>query len=306
MEKIIGLIAATHTPLYQDGSINTSVVPDYLKFLRQNHIQGIFLNGSTSEGYHLTTEERKVMAEAWNEAAKGTDFKIFVFAGHLATKEACAIAAHAAQLPQVHGISLTGPFYQKPGTPQLLVDLCAEVAASAPNKAFYYYHIPVLTNISTPMTQFLPLAGEKIPNLAGVKYTHNDIEDFMLAQDVNNGKYDLLAGIDEIAIASRAVGAKGFIGSTYNFMAPLYLQMFEAFDKGDLAKAQWLQKRAIRIIRVIAAYGFISACKVIMKQLGINNGYVRLPSRQITDTEQITLMKELNDLNFFDYASRRI
>lgn len=53
------------------------------QLLRNNHIQGIFLNGSTSEGYHLTTEERKIMAEAWNEAAKGTDFKIFVFAGHL-------------------------------------------------------------------------------------------------------------------------------------------------------------------------------------------------------------------------------
>ena len=98
------------------------------------------------------------------------------------------------------------------------------------------------------MAQFLPLAGEKIPNMAGVKYTHNDIEDFMLAQDVNNGQYDLLAGIDEIAIASRAVGAKGFIGSTYNFMAPLYLQMFDAFDKGDLPTAQRLQKLAIRIM----------------------------------------------------------
>ena len=306
MEKITGLIAATHTPMHQDGSINTAIVNDYFQFLRNNHIQGIFLNGSTSEGYHLTTDERKEMAEAWNEAAKGSDFKIFVFAGHLATKEACIIASHASNLTQVHGISLTGPFYQKPSSPQLLVDLCAQVAASAPNKAFYYYHIPVLTNISTPMAQFLPLAGEKIPNMAGVQYTHNDIEDFMLAQDVNNGQYDLLAGIDEIAIASRAVGAKGFIGSTYNFMAPLYLQMFDAFDKGDLPTAQRLQKLAIRIIRVIAAYGFISACKVIMKELGINNGYVRLPSRQIADTEKVTLMKELNELNFFDYASKRI
>lgn len=303
MERIKGLIAATHTPMHQNGDLNTNIVPGYFQFLRNNHIQGIFLNGSTSEGYHLTTEERKIMAEAWNEAAKGTDFKIFVFAGHLATREACAIAEHAAQLTQVHGISVTGPFYQKPSTPQLLVDLCAEVAAAAPNKALYYYHIPVLTNISTPMTQFLPLAGEKIPNLAGVKFTHNDIEDFMLAQDVNNGKYDLLAGIDEIAIASRAVGARGYIGSTYNFMAPLYLQMFEAFDNGNLEKAQQLQKLAIRLIRVIAPYGFVSACKVIMKELGINNGYVRLPSRQITEAEKATFLKELNALDFFSYAN---
>jgi N-acetylneuraminate lyase len=304
MEKIKGLIAATHTPMNSDGSINTSVVPGYFKFLKNNNIQGIFLNGSTSEGYHLTTDERKIMAEVWNDAALGTDFKIFVFVGHLATKEACNLASHAAKLPQVHGISVTGPFYQKPSTPQLLVDLCAEVAAAAPDKPFYYYHIPVLTGIATPMSQFLKLAGAQIPNLAGVKYTHNDIEDFLLAQDVNNGKYDLLAGIDEIAIASRAVGAQGYIGSTYNFMAPLYLQLFDAFDKGDLAKAQSLQKLAIRIIQVIAPYGFISACKVIMQELGINNGVVRLPSRQITASEKVILLNDLKALNFFDYASK--
>jgi N-acetylneuraminate lyase len=108
----------------------------------------------------------------------------------------------------------------------------------------------------------------------------------------------MLAGIDEIALASKALGAKGFIGSTYNFMAPLFLEMFDAFDQGNHEKARELQKFAIRIIRVIAPYGFISACKVIMKELGIDNGRVRLPSRQITENEKIKLMKELNRLNF--------
>ena len=285
-----------------DGNINLAVIPEYFKFLRKNQIAGIFLNGTTSEGYQLTSAERRELAEAWSEEAAGTDFKIFVFAGHLSVKEAVQLAGHAGSLPGVYGISVTGPFYQKPATPQLLADWCAEIAAAAPGKPFYYYHIPVLTAISTPMSQFLTIAGEKIPNLAGVKFTHNDLEDFMMAQETEGGRFDMLAGIDEIALASRAIGARGFIGSTYNFMAPLFLRMFEAFDRGDREEALRLQKEAIRIIRLIASFGYISACKAIMHELGIPNGVVRLPHRQITDTERSTLLRELKSINFFDYA----
>jgi N-acetylneuraminate lyase len=302
MKKIEGLIAATHTPMNSDGSINFNIIPDYFQFLKRNKIRGIFLNGSTSEGYHLTTEERKQTVEVWTKAAGGSDFKIFVFVGHLATRDACDMAEHAAGFGNVHGIAATAPFYQKPATVQLLADLCAEIASAAPGKPFYYYHIPVLTQVSIPMTEFLQVAANKIPSLAGVKYTHNDLEDFMLSMDIGHGKFDMLAGIDEIALASKAIGAKGFIGSTYNFMAPLFLSMFEAFDRGNHEQARELQKSAIRIIRAIAPYGFISACKVIMKELGIDNGQVRLPSRQITENEKIKLMKELSHLNFNSIA----
>jgi N-acetylneuraminate lyase len=302
MDKITGLIAAPHTPMHPDGNINPNVVVKYFRFLQNNGIRGIFLNGTTSEGYHLTNEERKTMVEAWCDAAKGSDFKIFVFAGHLSLKDACGIAKHAATLNKVHGISLTGPFFQKPSTPELLVDWCAAVAASAPNKPFYYYHIPVLTGITTPITQFLTLAGDKIPNLAGAKFTHNDLEDFMMATELNDGKYDLMAGIDEIALASRAIGARGYIGSTYNFLAPLFYTMFDAFDSGNMDEARSLQKLAIRIIRTIAPYGYISACKVIMQELGIDNGIARLPNRQITGSERATLINDLIALKFFDYS----
>lgn len=304
MEKINGLITATHTPMRTNGTIDPTVIPGYFRFLRNNGILGIFLNGTTSEGYQLTSDERKEMAVAWNEAARGSDFRIFVFAGHLSDREARSLAEHAAGLSQVTGISVTGPFYQKPQTPELLVDWCAGVASAVNGKPFYYYHIPVLTGIATPMTQFLSLAGPKIPNLAGVKFTHNDLEDFMLAQDVNHGKYEMLAGIDEIALASRAIGATGYIGSTYNFMAPLYFRMFEAFDSGEREQALALQKLAVKIIRVIAPFGYISACKAIMHELGIPNGSVRLPHRQITESEKSVLFKELKVLNYFDYACK--
>jgi N-acetylneuraminate lyase len=304
MARTRGLIAATHTPLHSDGRINADLVPSYFNFLKHNGIMGIFLNGTTSEGYHLTTAERKTMTEAWCRASSGSDFRIFVFCGNLSGQDAIDLASHAATFEEVHGISATGPFYQNPSTPELLAAYCAQIASAAPHKPFYYYHIPVLTGIHIPMAQFLPIAGSMIPNLAGVKYSHADLEDLMLSQDIENGKYEMLTGVDEIALANRALGAEGFIGSTYNFLAPLFHRMFEAFDSGNHNQARQLQKLAVRIVRILVPYGYISASKFIMGELGIPNGPVRLPNRQIREDEKVKLLQELKNAGFFDHSCK--
>ncbi|HMP28644.1 MAG TPA: dihydrodipicolinate synthase family protein [Saprospiraceae bacterium] len=298
-----GLIAATHTPMNINGDILYDVIPSYYQYLKQNKLIGIFLNGSTSEGYHLTTTERMSMVEAWSKAIGDDDFKLFVFTGHLSTKESCQLTEHAASFKNVYGISATAPFYQKPASQDLIIALCKEIAEKAAHKPFYYYHIPVLTQVNLPIAQFLVNAKKEIPNLQGVKYTHNDLEEYLVARNIENGNFEIFAGFDELSLANRSLGARKFIGSSYNFLAPLYYEMFERFDGGDFFQAQQLQLQSIQIIRILASYGYIAACKFIMAELGINNGYVRLPSKQISEKEKIVLMRDLEKTVFFNYTS---
>jgi len=299
MNKVEGLIAAPHTPINENGRIDTGMVPAYFEYLKAQGVKGIFLNGTTSEGYHLAREFRLVMLQHWCQAARGSDFKIFLFAGHLSLVESAALAKDASKFDEVSGIALSAPFFQKPASLSLLIDSVEQVARQVPQKPVYYYHIPVLSGLNFSMEEFLKQAGSRIPNLAGVKYTHNDLPDFMAAASVENGRFDMLAGIDEMAIAYRAIGAKGYIGSTYNFMAPLFHRMLEAFDRHDLDTARALQLEANRCIRIIASYGYISACKAIMRRKGIDTGYVLLPNRQITPEEEEKMFDELGE-GFWD------
>ena len=64
MKRIEGLVTATHTPMNEKGELKLEIIDEYYTFLKRNNIKGIFLNGSTSEGYHLTTNERKLSLEA--------------------------------------------------------------------------------------------------------------------------------------------------------------------------------------------------------------------------------------------------
>ena len=56
MEKIIGLINAPFTPFYANGDVNLEPIPAYAAMLQKNGLQGVFINGSSGEGYMLTED----------------------------------------------------------------------------------------------------------------------------------------------------------------------------------------------------------------------------------------------------------
>ena len=85
MEKIIGLINAPFTPFYENGEVNYEPIEAYAKMLVKNGLQGVFINGSSGEGYMLTDEERMKLAERWVEVSpKG--FKVIVHVGSCCVK----------------------------------------------------------------------------------------------------------------------------------------------------------------------------------------------------------------------------
>ena len=85
MEKIIGLIDAPFTPFYENGEVNYEPIEAYAKMLQKNGLQGVFINGSSGEGYMLIEEERMKLAERWvSVAPKG--FKVIVHVGSCCVK----------------------------------------------------------------------------------------------------------------------------------------------------------------------------------------------------------------------------
>ena len=97
MEKIIGLIDAPFTPFYANGDVNLEPIPAYAKMLKKNGLKGVFINGSSGEGYMLTSEERMRLAEAWMKAAP-EDFKVIVHVGSTCVRSSKNLAAHAQQI----------------------------------------------------------------------------------------------------------------------------------------------------------------------------------------------------------------
>lgn len=303
MEKIIGLIDAPFTPMLPDGEINLAPIPAYAAMLAKNGLKGVFINGSSGEGYMLTKEERIALAEAWI-AAVPAGFKVIVHVGSCCLKESAELARHAAKAG-AWGIGAMAPPFPKIGRIEELVRYCETIAAAAPELPFYFYHIPAFNGAFLPMLDFLKAVDGRIPNFAGIKYTFESLYEYNQCRLYKEGRFDMLHGQDETYLPSLAQGgARGGICGTTNYNGRVQVAIGEAWEEGDIEKARKLQDYSQAVINVICNFrGNIVGGKRIMKLIGLDLGPNRVPFRNITDSEEIQLRQQLEEIDFFTHCN---
>ncbi len=304
MQKIEGLIAAPFAPLSAKDEVMYDSIPAYYDFLELNKIVGAFINGSTGEGVSLTQKEKMKTVEAWTACSKEKKtVKVISLVGGTSYKECIENAQHSAA-NGVDAIALLAPYYFKPAGAKQLAEFCALVAEAVPQMPVYFYHIPVLSGCYVNMVDFLQEAAPIIPNLAGIKYTHEDFMDFLSCIHFMDGKYDLMWGRDENMLSALVLGSRSAVGSTFNYAAPLYYQLIEAFDKGDLPLARKLQQMSIDMIRLLGKYGGIATGKAYMKYVGLDMGQFRLPVKNTWVENYEKFADDVNSLNMQEFFSK--
>lgn len=304
MEKIYGFIDAPFTPLDKQGNVNLDPIPEYAALLARNGLKGVFINGSSGEGYLLTEDERKQLAEAWVKAAP-EGFKVIVHVGSTCVRSSRELARHAERIG-AWGIGAMATPFPRIGRVEELVAYCGEIAAGAPSLPFYYYHIPAFNNAYLSMLDFLKAADGRIPNLAGIKYTFESLYEYNRCRRYRNGKFDMLHGQDETILPCLAMGgAQGGIGGTTNYNGRVLTGIIDAWNRGDLEQARELQEYAQDVIDVICRYrGNIVGGKRIMKLIGLDLGPNRTPFQNMTDEEEAKMRQELEELDFFTRCNR--
>ena len=158
--------------------------------------------------------------------------------------------------------------------------------------------------MSVPIDRFLVEAPARIPNLAGVKFTNPDLVTYRRSLDAAAGRFDLPWGMDEALLGALATGARGGVGSTYNWAPRLYVELMRAFDRGDLAEARRRQSTAIAMVDAIASTGFMGTSKALMGRLGVPVGPARAPLGNPTADQVDAVMAGLAELGFDEWGAR--
>ncbi|EHZ7341146.1 dihydrodipicolinate synthase family protein [Vibrio vulnificus] len=297
MNKLKGLIAAPHTPFDSNNQVNYAVIDQIAALLIEQGVTGAYVCGTTGEGIHCSVEERKAIAERWVKAADGK-LDIILHTGALSIVDTLELTRHAETL-DILATSAIGPCFFKPSSVADLVNYCAQIAEAAPSKGFYYYHSG-MSGVNLDLEQFLIQGEQRIPNLSGAKFNNVDLYEYQRALRVANGKFDIPFGVDEFLPAGLAVGAIGAVGSTYNYAAPLYLKIIEAFNLGKHSEVQALMDKVIALIRVLVEYGGVAAGKAAMQLHGIDAGDPRLPIRALTAQQKADVVAKMRDADFLN------
>ncbi|WP_072055257.1 dihydrodipicolinate synthase family protein [Aliivibrio fischeri] len=295
MKKLTGLIAAPHTPFDSSNSVNFEEIDKITKHLIKDGVKGIYVCGTTGEGIHCSVEERKAIAERW-VSASNNQLDIIVHTGALSIVDTLELTRHADTL-DILATSAIGPCFFKPGSVADLVEYCATIAAAAPSKGFYYYHSG-MSGVNLNMEEFLIQADKRIPNLSGLKFNSGDLYEYQRCLRACDGKFDVPFGVDEHLPGALAVGAKSAVGSTYNYAAPHFNSIIEAFNRGDQEAVFNKMTNVIELIRVLVDFGGVAAGKVAMELHDINAGDPRLPLMPLTAEQKVTVATRMRNAGF--------
>lgn len=299
-ERLEGMVAATFTPMDDKGDVNLSAIDKYAEWIASTPIKGVFVCGTTGEFSSLTMDERKAILERWVIATRKR-FKVIAHVGSNCQRDSIELARHAAQVG-ADAIASIAPSFFKPGTVNDLIDFFVPICKAAAELPFYYYNMPSMTGVNLAVDKFLVEGKKKMPNLVGTKFTHNNLMEMGACIDLENHKFEVLHGYDEILIAGLSMGAVAGVGSTYNYIPNVYQAVFEAMKRNDVETARSYQMKSIRTVEVIIKYGGgVRGGKAIMKLIGIDCGECRLPITDFTAKEYDDLKGDLEAIKFFDF-----
>ena len=280
-----GIFTALLTPFNADYSINTDSLSKLVEFNLQKGIRGFYVGGSTGESMLMTSAERiKVFGTV--KAAAGSRAELIAHVGAISTDEAIGMAK-AAEALGYDAISAVAPFYY-----------------GFSGEAIKKYYADIVSSVRLPMFVYnFPASGGAAftPEFAadmfrderfiGIKHTSGNLFDLQQFKQVIGRDITVFNGYDEICLGGLSMGADGAIGSTYNFMGSKFIELYNAFNSGELEKAQRLQSEANEIISVLIKYGVFAGEKAILTHLGIDMGPCRRPFLPITPEGDAAMKK---------------
>jgi dihydrodipicolinate synthase/N-acetylneuraminate lyase len=289
-----GILPALCTAFTDDGAqIDADRQRALLRALLDAGSQGFFVCGGTGEGKAMSVPERMNVAEVVADEVAG-DVPIILQVGACPTQDAVELANHAAHIQGIDAVASVAPI-DHPN------DLDAAVAhyraiGAASRLPFYVYWLQGEADRTATADRFLDAMGT-VPNFAGIKFTDHNLYLFGQLIDRSGGRLNAISGPDEMALPAMCMGADAAIGTTYNIMPKIFLEMRRAFDAGDLDTARTCQLHANRVIRILMEVGVLAGVKVMLGWRGTPVGPPRVVP-PLDEAGQRRLRAELDALDF--------
>jgi len=220
-----GLWPALLTPVTSEGKVNEKEMEKIIELIIEQELDGIYLLGSTGQGFLYPEEERKHIAKLSLEITNRR-LPVIVQVGALSTDESVRLAQHAAA-HGADGISSVGPIYYAT-SPAMGLEHYKKIA-NATNLPFFPYQIG-----NSPMTDDMIRQLMEIPNVKGLKLTTGNLLEISAIKIKSKGAWKLFSGADELMCHAAVCGTVGAIGSTYNLFGPVCQYVRREFLNGNI------------------------------------------------------------------------
>jgi N-acetylneuraminate lyase len=281
-------LPALVTPLTESGQLDVKSTERLIDHLYKKGVGGLYVTGSTGEGIYLDFEIRQRLVEIAVSLSKGRG-NVIVHVGAIQASKTLELAAHAARAG-ADAVSSIPPFaggYSWAEVQSFYTEL-----AKASKLPVIAYYIPGLTGQPRSLEELASLLS--IPNIAGYKFTEFNLYTMQrLLARFNPGQI-MYNGPDEMLALGLQFGAHGGIGTTYNFMPELIVQIARHCREGRFAEAVAVQKQANDIIEpLLVSHGLAASKQILYWQGLIDHPHCAHPRTGLSDSQKADLRRRL-------------
>ena len=276
---LAGVFSALITPFAPDGSVNLQALAPLAEFELAQGLHGFYVGGSTGEAFLQSPAERIAVLQEFAGVVEGRA-RLIAHIGAISTSEAVAMA-HAAADAGYDAVSAIPPFYYDFSPAEVLTHY--RQLADATPLPLIVYNFPAKSARPLSTSDLLTLLAH--PKIIGVKHTSQNLYQLERLRAAAPGAV-IYNGFDEMFVGGVSMGADGGIGTTFNVMGRLFVQMLDAITAGQMVQARALQARANEVIDVLIDVGVFPGTKAMLKLLGVDCGACRPPFGTLTAAQQ--------------------
>ena len=289
-KRLRGSIAPVITPFKANGDIDFEKQSELIEFQIENGTHAISVTGTSGEPSSLTTEERVQVME---NAIKTINGRIPFAPGTGSTNhdETMYLTKKAEEMGADAAMVIV-PYYNKPNQ-EALYDHFKTVADSV-EIPIIIYNIPGRTAQNMEVGTMARLAKD-CPNIVGAKESNKDFEHVNRVL-LNCGRDFLLySGIELLCYPMLAIGGAGSISATANVEPKKIAEMHNAWEEGDIKRAQDLHFELMNLNDVLFKDTNPAPVKAALGMMGMIEPVLRkpmgLPSEALQEEIRETLVE---------------
>lgn len=266
-----GSIVAIVTP-FKNGKVDEKKLRELIEFHIENGTSGIVPCGTTGESATLSFEEHDRVIEITIEQAKKR-VPVIAGTGSNSTEEAVMLTRHAAK-SGADGSLQVSPYYNRPTQKGLYAHFKA--IADAVDIPIILYNIASRTGVNIEPETIAKLAHD-CKNIVAVKEASGNLDQMSRIKALCGQKFYLMSGDDSLTLPLMAIGGTGIISVVANIVPRDVADMVEAFEKGNIKKAQELHYKLLPLIKAVFIETNPIPIKTAMGLLGMCEPDLRLP-----------------------------
>ena len=254
--RLGGIWPAVASPCDADGVFLEDAFAELVMSLYRTEIAGLYVCGSTGDGKRMRLQERKRAAEIAVELSRTSGGKVILHVGAECTRDAVELTTHGAQA----GVDAISSLVPAGCSHSQAVNYYTTIARAS-QLPVVIYHMPLFSHVATfdEALEMLDIEG-----VVGMKFSDWDL---FFMQRAIRARPDIVvfSGFDELLCLGLLYGAHGGIGTWYNLLPDVFVEIHKTVRRGDIARAVDLQTRLNSFLELGWQFGLRTLLEYLMR-----------------------------------------